>query len=119
MTSAKVVTPSAYPRLGCRREPTVEELLAMADGRRRDWRSQEPTPSALRDIEREMPAIDADIAGLVAELDDIRQDREMADRFEPTTARHWLTELDAEERAVRDALTRCSAPTDQTLRSAA
>lgn len=41
------------PSRGSRVEPTVPELLSMADGTRQDWRPTEPTRNDMRDIERE------------------------------------------------------------------
>jgi hypothetical protein len=40
------------------------------------------------------------------ELKEINQDRKMAARFDPATTITWLAELDHEESAVREALSR-------------
>lgn len=60
-------------------EPTVPELLEMADGTRADWRS-EPTARDLRAAEREIPALLAEFGALLytKQLPQLEKERDEA-----------------------------------------
>lgn len=52
-------TRSWRPARGSQVEPTPADLLKFASGSRSDWRPEEPSPAALRDLAIEDPAADA------------------------------------------------------------
>lgn len=60
-------------------EPTVPELLEMADGARADWRS-EPTVRDIRTAEREIPALLAEFGALLytEQLPQLEKERDAA-----------------------------------------
>ena len=70
MNSANAITAATRrgwhpsPSRGSRVEPTVSELLAMAEGKRADWRPDEPSRRDLAAAEAATPALLAEFSAL-------------------------------------------------------
>lgn len=95
MTSAEPRTRTWYPSAarGSRVEPTVPELLAMADGTRQDWRPVEPSTRDLAVLEQETSKLLAEYAAFAHQ--EIEQaERTLRHTFWPPKRRRLRHEID-------------------------
>ncbi|GAB3161844.1 hypothetical protein [Amycolatopsis sp. cg9] len=94
MTSTKTQLRAWYPSpaRGSKVEPTVPELLAMADQSRQDWRPEEPSSRDLAALDPEVPKLLAEFAGIQKQLLDTAE-RKLARTIRPSRRRALRDEI--------------------------
>lgn len=94
MTSTEAGPRAWYPSAarGSRVEPTVTELLSMADRSRQDWRPAEPSSRDLAVLDREVPKLLAEFATLHKQMVDSAE-RKLAHTIRPSRRRALRAEI--------------------------
>src|SRR6184192_4080849 len=94
MTSTEAHPRGWYPSAarGSRVEPTVPELLSMAEKARQDWRPDEPSSRDLAALDLEVPKLLAEFATFHKQMSDTAE-RKLAHTIRPSRRRALRAEI--------------------------